>query len=269
MRRFKPDQQMSLTCLATTVGFLVLGLVLLGGSASAAQEPQATSRTNTYPKPEGWVAKDQAAARQRAMEETEFVKDVLEEPLSVRKQRLCQAGYGIDEVEHDYVLLKSPYVNTYDDQYQPVRFMHTQHAANYVDNCAACHHYRPADESASETVRCAACHQEAFKAEAQDRVGLKAAYHLQCMGCHQERDKGPVGCQCCHRENPTDHAELVALPAQPSPQQVTRECLRCHEEQGREMLSSAHWLWRGPSTYIARHEKEVGIGKGTKAINNF
>jgi hypothetical protein len=258
--------------LAWLVLFLVLlwiwGLVM-AAPVSAAQEKAEKVYTNRHPQPEGWVAEDQKQARQRAMQEVEFVKDVLEESPTVRKQRLCKLGLGVEDIEHDYMLLKSPYVNSYEDQYRPVRFMHTQHAVNYVDSCADCHHYRPAKEGASETVRCAACHQEPFKEDALDRVGLKAAYHLQCMGCHQQRGKGPVGCESCHREKPADHSELVALSADPSPQEVTRECLRCHQEEGQEMLSSAHWRWRGPSTYIARHEREVGIGKGTKAINNF
>jgi hypothetical protein len=258
--------------LAWLVLLLVLvwgGGVLQAGAALAAQEQPEKIYSSRHPQPEGWVAPDQKEARQRAMQKVEFIKDVLEESPSVRKQRLCQLGLGVEDIEHDYFLLKSPYVNTYEDQYRPVRFMHTQHAVNYVDSCAECHHYRPAGEGASETVRCAVCHQEPFKEEALDRVGLKAAYHLQCMGCHQQRGKGPVGCESCHRERSADHSELVALPAEPTPQQVTRECLRCHQEEGQEMLSSAHWLWRGPSTYIARHEREVGIGKGTKAINNF
>ena len=269
MRCFKPDRGAFLSCLVGALAISLGGLFLMAGPAAAAQEAPAKVRADRNPKPEGWVAPDQEKARQRSMQEVAFIKDVLDEPLSVRKQRLCEMGMGVDDVEYDYLLLKSPYVNTYDDMYQPVRFMHTQHAVNYVDNCAECHHYRPADESASEMVSCAACHQEAFKPAALDRVGLKAAYHLQCMGCHQERGKGPVGCECCHRKNPSEHADLVALPGDPTPQQVTMECLRCHEQQGQEMLSSAHWLWKGPSTYIARHEKEVGIGKGTKAINNF
>ena len=32
------------------------------------------------------------------------------------------------------------------------------------------------------------------------KVGLKGAYHLKCMGCHQEMG-APTGCQDCHPRN--------------------------------------------------------------------
>jgi hypothetical protein len=30
-----------------------------------------------------------------------------------------------------------------------------------------------------------------------DKPGLKAAYHLSCLGCHEESG-GPTGCEDCH-----------------------------------------------------------------------
>jgi hypothetical protein len=51
--------------------------------------------------------------------------------------------------------------------------------------------------------------------------------------------------------------------------QVTQECLRCHDDAGRDMLASAHWLWRGPSRYTVEHRSNVGCGKGTLAFNNY
>ncbi len=100
-------------------------------------------------------------------------------------------------------------------------------------------------------------------------LGLKAAYHLRCLGCHREMDEGPLQCQGCHREKVPDHKELVKLPNEPKPTEVTKECLRCHEQAGQEVLSSAHWLWKGPSPYTVSHEKEVNCGKGTNVVNNF
>ena len=74
---------------------------------------------------------------------------------------------------------------------------------------------------------------------------MKAAYHAQCMGCHAEMQQGPTSCVACHDKNPVDHKELVKLSENPSPQEVTQECLSCHAEAGKDMLKSAHWLWRG------------------------
>ena len=49
---------------------------------------------------------------------------------------------------------------------------------------------------------------------------------------------------------------------------VTKACLECHEEQGKEMLSSAHWLWKGPTPYLMGHETDNELGK-TNLINNY
>ena len=104
--------------------------------------------------------------------------------------------------------------------------MHMKHA-KVVRDCIECHHYRPDDPDASETTGCSACHQDAFSEKVPDRIGLKAAYHQQCMACHKEKNKGPVGCTDCHAKNVPDHRELVKLPDNPDPVTVTRECLRC------------------------------------------
>ncbi len=146
--------------------------------------------------------------------------------------------------------------------------MHAKHAASLKD-CAICHHYRPTDTDAQETTRCSACHQESFRKDHPERLGLKAAYHLQCMECHRRMDQGPVDCIGCHRNNVPDHNKLVQLSGKPEPIEVTAECLRCHKEAGEDMLTTAHWLWRGPSLYTMDHRKEVRHGKATTAINNF
>jgi hypothetical protein len=35
------------------------------------------------------------------------------------------------------------------------------------------------------------------------------------------------------------------------------------------MLASAHWLWKGSSSYTLEHRKEIQHGKATTAVNNF
>ena len=146
--------------------------------------------------------------------------------------------------------------------------MHAKHAAGAKD-CAACHHYRPTDPNALETTRCSACHQEAFNPEHPERIGLKAAYHIGCMDCHNEMNKGPVDCLGCHQKNVPDHNRLVELSGTPSPDQVTRECLRCHKSQGEDMLKTAHWLWKGPSPNTMEHQKDAMHGKGVDVFNNY
>jgi len=215
-----------------------------------------------------WLAPDQEAAKKRAQEVVPFVDAVKEECQLCRQMRLRETDLGIKDISDNYFLLDSPIIRKTEDLYGPVRFMHRKHAAEIKD-CAVCHHYRPLDANAKETTRCSACHQEAFQPGHPERLGLKAAFHQQCTGCHQEMNKGPTDCLGCHRKNIPDHKELVKLGDNPSPSDVTRECLRCHKAAGEDMLKTAHWLWKGPSPYTLNRSKHVEHGKATTAINNF
>lgn len=103
-----------------------------------------------------------------------------EDPI-LRKIRLHNMGLNTEDIEHDYFVLSSPLVNTYEDMYEPVRFMHSKHAASLNNNCAASHHYRPQDPELPEIMPCRSCHQEPFQPEHPKRLGLKAAYHQQCI----------------------------------------------------------------------------------------
>jgi hypothetical protein len=89
------------------------------------------------------------------------------------------------------------------------------------------------------------------------------------MGCHEDLEKGPVGCEECHRKHIPGHQSLVKLSSDPTPSQVTQECLRCHADAGKEMLASAHWLWQGTSRFTVEHRFSVGCGKRTTALNNY
>lgn len=243
--------------------FLAIFLIAGNPRAIAAGESDVPEKA-----PANWLAPDQEEAKKRAEEIVPFVGEVIDECRLCRQQRLRDQGLSVKDQTHSYYLLNSPIIRKTEDRYGPVRFMHSKHASLMKD-CAMCHHYRPADENASETVRCSACHQESFRKDHPERLGLKAAYHQQCMQCHQDMNKGPVDCTGCHQKNPPDHSELVKLKANPQPQDVTRECLRCHERAGEDMLSSAHWLWKGPSPYTMKHRKKVEHGKATTAVNNF
>ena len=248
------------------IAFLLLTTAIL--AACPGWSPIMAATTQKPDPPVEWNAPDQEAAVKRAKEVPEFVSEVLEEYPGLRQQRLQRMGLGIKDVKYRYSWLNSPFVNFERDEYEPVRFMHSKHAA-LVNDCSRCHHARPAEANASETVRCSACHQEAFKPKFPERLGLKAAYHIQCMGCHEEEKKGPVDCLGCHLKNPVDHSERIALSGDPSPMEVTAECLRCHAKAGEDMLTSAHWLWRGPSPYTLKHGKEVQLGKVENTVNNF
>lgn len=216
-----------------------------------------------------WVAVDQVAALERAHQATPLVKDVLREDAQQRAARLGQARPTIKDMKYTYVVLDSPIIKREEDRYAPVRFNHRKHAGVMQGDCLVCHHARPADPQASDTTKCSACHQDSFNPTVPDRPGLKAAYHRQCLECHQKRQAGPTGCTDCHAKNVPDHAKLVNLPDRPDPLTVTKECLRCHQEAADHLQKSAHWLWRGPSPHTLGKEKRVDLGKATNTINNF
>lgn len=253
----------------------VIGSVLSAGSA----DPPPKSIPKLPPPPpkvfeDGtpWEAVDQEAALTFAHRTPPPLVEVLEETPVQREKRLGETKPSFKDMPHRYLLLESPLLKEgkqpYGDLYGPVRFMHMKHAA-VLGDCLVCHHHRPKDTKALETTACASCHQGAFDPRDRDRIGLKAAYHQQCMGCHQERNKGPVGCTECHPKKIPDHRNLVELPENPDPLTVTKECLRCHADVGEDMLTSAHWLWRGPSPYTVGAEKRVDLGKAVSTINNF
>jgi hypothetical protein len=148
--------------------------------------------------------------------------------------------------------------------------MHSKHAV-VIKDCALCHHYRPLDaDAASETTRCSACHQEPFQKDHPERLGLKAAYHQQCMECHREMNQGPVDCIGCHRKNVPDHkAQMVSWPANPTPSPGHQRVPALPQPAGEDMLKRPTGCGKGlhPTPSIIR--KEVEIGKATIATNNF
>jgi hypothetical protein len=60
--------------------------------------------------------------------------------------------------------------------------------------CAGCHHRTPLGQ---KPPRCQSCHPSAAGAR-KDIPALKAAYHRQCVGCHQKMGLKAVGCTDCH-----------------------------------------------------------------------
>ena len=104
--------------------------------------------------------------------------------------------------------------------YEPVNFNHEMHVMMF--DCAACHHHTTGTgvmdeycakchdgEQEVDSVSCQDCHAADSASAASlheaplefsfhdDVPNLKAAYHLSCLGCHQEMG-APTGCQDCH-----------------------------------------------------------------------
>jgi hypothetical protein len=62
--------------------------------------------------------------------------------------------------------------------------------------CAGCHHHSPPDV---RPPACRSCHSTAAHPE-KDLPDLTAAYHRQCIGCHQAIGHQAQGCTDCHQE---------------------------------------------------------------------
>jgi hypothetical protein len=62
--------------------------------------------------------------------------------------------------------------------------------------CAGCHHHSPPNE---RPPACRSCHTDAARA-GRDLPDLTAAYHRQCIGCHQAIGHKAQGCTDCHAE---------------------------------------------------------------------
>jgi hypothetical protein len=84
--------------------------------------------------------------------------------------------------------------------YGPVKFSHAQHA-DIAGDCAKCHHH----SAKGSTPACGECHESIIVyhydvAKRNPNLGLKGAYHGQCMGCHKKMESGPMGCTDCHEK---------------------------------------------------------------------
>jgi|LQYC01.1.fsa_nt_gi hypothetical protein len=106
-------------------------------------------------------------------------------------------------------------ISTLEQQYEPAKFPHLQiikklteisngnRLARHVHRqpatlCMGCHHNSPM-ESKSSPPACGNCHKPTSDAEDLSKPRLVAAYHLQCMGCH-EKMKLEQKCTVCHAE---------------------------------------------------------------------
>ncbi|MBF0529926.1 MAG: cytochrome C [Deltaproteobacteria bacterium] len=108
-------------------------------------------------------------------------------------------------------------IRVMEDQYHPADFPHRKIVQTLLDNmkdsklagffhsnpetmCQGCHHHSPASKTPP---RCWNCHSQPIAEKGHARPGMKAAYHLQCMGCHKEMKlEKPMStvCNSCHEE---------------------------------------------------------------------
>jgi hypothetical protein len=86
-------------------------------------------------------------------------------------------------------------VATMDEAVRKSRLAKRFHATTEV-LCAGCHHRSPPGE---RVPACRSCHSDAAHPQ-KDLPDLTAAYHRQCIGCHQAIGHPATGCTDCHQE---------------------------------------------------------------------
>lgn len=132
-------------------------------------------------------------------------------------------------------------IDSLKELYSPVVFGHSQHIMREKD-CAVCHHHTNGAPASSDrcirchrgghevrSMGCKSCHEkEPFAAAVvnqkykdnlifhQDKPGLKASYHLSCIGCHKKKG-GPVSCTACHALTSRGDAFYRSGPYAPEP----------------------------------------------------
>jgi len=200
----------------------------------------------------------------------------------------------------NFYVLRSEFLAGRSDDYEPVPFSHRIHDEITGGDCSACHHRFSPDPSDRVGVdlaefhaqfdvklggACSACHQDMdakapqgcqhchaapSEADAPSRIGLKGAYHRQCIGCHEGQPAtayAPTACNSCHHPWTPDHSTLVDLAGKARPQDVTGMCLSCHPQTGRDILATAHWRWQGYSPTLKGYEHRGDVSL-TMMVNN-
>ncbi len=209
-------------------------------------------------------------------------EDILSQKAPALSKAVSQNPLALQNIEA-VRLLNEKVINKYTDIYEPVRFMHRKHA-QIIKDCTVCHHrvarvkedrggvkvtMQELKRMKKKPTPCSECHSKPFQTKTLARVGLKAAFHRTCIGCHKKTSSAPVGCKQCHGKNVPDHAKLVKFKGSPTPVQVTKECLRCHKKEANDFIHSVHWKWQGFARSTLGAEKRDDLGKKTYCLNNF
>lgn len=131
----------------------------------------------------------------------------------LQKRQAVKGTYPAEEIPEKLVM------KDLSDKYEQVEFPHRKIVLSLVDRidgskkaaklaayfhddkatvCQGCHHHSP---ESPKPPRCGNCHGKPFDQENLQKPGIMAAYHLQCMGCHEAMGlQKPKECLDCHKE---------------------------------------------------------------------
>jgi hypothetical protein len=85
------------------------------------------------------------------------------------------------------------------------------HAGRDQALCSGCHHKTELRQAAVKAPNCAACHNRSFDPSNLGKPGLLAAYHRQCIGCHEAMKQKPLAKECVKCHAAKDGAAPVGL----------------------------------------------------------
>jgi len=162
-------------------------------------------------------------------------------------------------------------------QFGPAPFDHSQHVG-VTEHCDECHHHSKDFEVAPP---CRSCHNTAETEAGSKRLGLKDAYHKQCMDCHKKQGKGPMGCTECHPANAKlpEEIELGSLSDKYDPApfdhgvhtDAVSDCSSCHHASTKpgkmDKCGACHLAKPGPDAKVkmglkkAYHKQCIGCHK--------
>jgi Zn finger protein HypA/HybF involved in hydrogenase expression len=89
------------------------------------------------------------------------------------------------------------------------------HSAKDKALCYACHHNSQL-AAAKKFPDCGTCHSRPFDPREPGKPGILAAYHQQCIGCHEAMNQKPKALDCdkCHPKKEAHPALKVEIPLQ-------------------------------------------------------
>jgi hypothetical protein len=91
--------------------------------------------------------------------------------------------------------------------------MATTFHKNIDSICQGCHHQslQAAEAEKRKPPYCRNCHSLTFDGQNMNRPRLLAAYHRQCLGCHERMQLKQTGCRDCHEEKADVPAGILSL----------------------------------------------------------
>ncbi|GEM_PF-534039 len=154
------------------------------------------------------------------------------------------------------------------------KFKHSAHSTRA--SCSECHHVYEDGEKVPGAMsvgkECSDCH----KVD-KGKLKLKYAYHTQCIGCHLDKDNGPILCQNCHDSDMGRiNEEVFSSPQRPAalfthkPHIESDEiegytCCKCHHMYQKNKMLCSRIIGQECSDC---HLKDIEGAEGKRSLRN-